>query len=795
MNGHQALDNDNTSVSIDIGSVLAGIWSRKSKIILTTLIAAAASILFVATASPEYQSSARVLVENLETNFSRSDAQRSNANPIGQQEVKSQVEVLNSRDLAKKVIAKLNLTDRREYDPLKRGIGPVSQFLISLGFKSDPAKQTPMQRALTVYFKKMNAYQIPDSKVIVITMTSDDPRLAAAGANTLGEEFVADTRTVQSKTTGRARDWLAEQITLLRKKVIESEIAAEKFRASAGLLKGGDQNTTLSSQELSELNSQIILAEAQRSEIQARARGISDLLARTGSVASSSEVLNSALIQRLRERQITLRGNLAELSTTYLPNHPRVVSVRREIEGLNRQVRSEALKIVSGLEQQAKVASAREASLRASLNGLKSRASGTNLDEVKLRALEREATANRTLLETFLTKFSDASSREGAVAQPGLARLISRADVPSEPSFPKPGPTVVLATIGGFLLSTGLAFMASVMSAVSGVGGSATGRQQFNSEGMQNAPALQATAPASNFEPLQTNPAIQPPPVVAGVSPEPVPVTIPSLSQLPASTSLEMAAANALAVVQNSSSAFSKGLAPVTSWANSSRQTLGAKRLAVVGLPGAELDTAAACLGLARSLAAQNIRTIVVDTAMQGSQFAAMTGTANLPGLADLVTGYASFMDVIVKDQYSSARILRMGQPVAAAWPLLSGDRMETVLAALDNEENHDMVIVHGGALSSHAVIENGAVAKCQSGLLVVSGDQAAMTGNAMQKLSSPGMLATQYVRIADGGGLRQMPDNVTPLNAAFAAAQSQGQMPQQATASYNAPLFPKVAV
>jgi len=809
MNSNQTQHIDNTATSIDIGTVFAGILARKSWIILATLLAAAGSVAFVSVATPEYQATSRVLVENLETSFSRTGQQRAGGTTIGQQEVKSQVEVLTSRDLAKKVITRLaqddksgqgraiNLLESKEFDPVRRGIGPVSKILISLGFKTDPTKQTPTQRVLDTYFKKMTAYQIPDSKVIVITMKSKDPLVAAAVANTLAEEFVNDTRTVQSRTTGRAREWLAGQIETLSKKVVASEIDAEKFRASAGLLKGRDQNATLSSQELSELNTQIILAEAQRAEIQARAKSIRDLLARTGSVASSSEVLNSSLIQRLRERQITLRGNLADLSTTYLPNHPRVVAVRSQLDGLNRQVRSEALKIVSGLEQQSKVSTARVASLRASLNGLKSIASGTNLDQVTLRALERKAAANRSLLETFLTKYSDASSRESSVAQPGLARLISRADTPSEPSFPKPGPTVLLATIGGFVLSAGLAFMASVMGAVSGTGtGIGTGTTRRPQVARENV----AAAPIEgNVQPVTALPVTAPPVPQPAPNPPPAagPVSSPSLSQLPSSNDLQTAQANARAAVQNSSSDFSIGLAPVTSWVNSTRQTLGIRRLAMVGLPGAENDTAAACLGLARSLAAQQVRTIVIDAAMHGSQLAAMTGTENLPGVADLLTGHASFMDVIIKDEHSDARIVRVGQSLGAAWPLMSGKRMETVLAALDNQENHDMVIVHGGVMSPQPAVENGAVAKCQSGLLIVPGDQTAMTDEALKNLSATGMRAIQYVRIVDGGGLHQMPDNVTHLNATLtgqAAHQAQSQAAQSVTAKLNQPLFPKVA-
>ena len=851
MTGQNQTPTSNTAGTIDIAEVLQGIWKRKLWIVLTTLIALVGSIVFVMKATPIYQTEAKVLVDNQETRFTNPNAQRGIITPVDQQEVKSQLEVLHSRDLAKRVIKDLNLTSLREFDPLKKGIGPVSRFLISVGFKTDPRKQTPEQRAISVYYQKINAYQIPDSKVIAISVKSVSPKIAADVANKLAEEFVSSTRETQLKSTGRARNWLAEQIALLRKKVIQSEVAVEKFRAKAGLLKGRDQNSTLSNQELSELNSQIILAEAQRAQIQARAKALRDQLAKTGNVASSSEVLNSPLIQRLRERQITLKGRIAELSTTYLPNHPRIKAVYREMAGLNRQIRSEVLKIVSGLEQQAKVAATREASLRASLNGLKTRASGSNIDQVKLRALEREAKANRTLLETFLTKYSDASAREEKMAQPGLARVISRADIASEPSFPKPGPTVVLATIGGFVLSMGIAFMAAVMSSVAGTAptaapalkagqAAASVQQQARQQVNQQAYAQQTAQPVQTPQPqIQTAQSPQPtgmPPAFAQVDPNVSPAYVPpnmspnapqsymanngaaqqpaqvvtnsqttpnvsagvsSLSRLPSSTSLQAAAMNAQSVLQNVNSPYAAGLTPIASWVLSVRQTLGAKRLAMTGLTGSELDVAASTLALARKLSSQGLRVIIIDASMQGAQFAALTDTANLPGLADLITGHASFMEVIVKDEMSDVRILRVGQPVTVAMPLLGGDRMETILGALESDDNHDIVIIHGGVISPQGQLENGAIAKSHATLLLSGNAQAHAVAATMTKLSNAGMRSTQFVRIVGDDGAQRTPENVTHMGAgAMAASMAQNQpAPNQQATAMNTPLFAKVAV
>src|SRR5207248_3444724 len=174
------------------------------------------------------------------------------------------------------------------------------------------------------------------------------------------------------------------------------------------------------------------------------------------------------LIQRLREEQATLARSRSELAVTYLPSHPKIAAVDSELANIDRQIRAEAMKIVDSLEDQAKVASSRAASLKASLDAAKARASDTNQDEVKLRALEREASANRELLETFLNRFTDASARQDLRAHPGMARIIQRAAVPSTPSYPLPGPTILLASIAGLMLGLGLAFLAEVMAATAG---------------------------------------------------------------------------------------------------------------------------------------------------------------------------------------------------------------------------------------------------------------------------------------------------------------------------------------
>ena len=119
------------------------------------------------------------------------------------------------------------------------------------------------------------------------------------------------------------------------------------------------------------------------------------------------------------------------------------------------QIKGEAEKLVRSLENDAKIAGARVEALSASLDQLKRQATSTSEQDVQLRALEREARAQRELLESYLAKYREASARETIGSAPSDARIISRAVVSNTPYFPKKLPIVLVATLAAMVLSAG----------------------------------------------------------------------------------------------------------------------------------------------------------------------------------------------------------------------------------------------------------------------------------------------------------------------------------------------------
>lgn len=448
-----------TSVTddVDLPTLGRALWQAKGWIVGLALGAGLVTFVALSMVRPLYTSEARILIQNDESAFTRPTSEEgrdTRETILDEQAVQSQVQVLTSRDLALDVVKALDLTNNPDFAK-DAGVNLFKRLLNRIGLgRGSPRSEE--EKAANALADNLEVFQLAKSSVIGIEYTSGDSPLAAKIANQLADSSIAWQRQAKLEQTKDATAWLNEQIEVLRKKVAESEAAVEQFRSSQGLYEGSN-NVTLNAQQLSEINSQLILAKAQRSEAEARARLIQKMIDDGGDIDATPEVLKSELIGRLIEQRVQVQRELAQLSATLLPSHPRIKQLNSELSDVRDQIRGEATKIVKGLQNEAEVASARETSLRNSLNDTKAQASGQGDAEIKLRALEREAKANRDLLESYLARYRDASARHDMGAVPAQASIVSRAHGSLLPSFPKRGPLSLLIMVATALLA--LAFV------------------------------------------------------------------------------------------------------------------------------------------------------------------------------------------------------------------------------------------------------------------------------------------------------------------------------------------------
>ena len=381
------------------------LWQKKTRILGLTLLAGGVAFLVVNAITPRYQSESRLLLEARENVFLRAEADKTGERTtIDPEAVTSQIQLVLSRDLARDVIKKEKLADNPEFDPSNNGLAVVRSILGKLGIGRDISTMSPEERTLEAYYDRLNVYAVEKSRVIAVDFSSANPDLAAQVANTIASTYLSTQQAVKQDQTRAAGNWLAGEIEKMRARVAEAEAKVEEYRTRENLFSGSN-NTSLPSQQLTEINSQIAAARGQKADVEARARQLRDLM-NSGKSINSADIANTDTMRRLIEQRIAVRAQLAEQSTTLLDQHPRIKELKSQVAEIDRQIQVEGERLLRQLDNDASVARDRLAALGANLEQVKKAASQTSEQDVQLRALEREAKTQRDLLELLSREIS-----------------------------------------------------------------------------------------------------------------------------------------------------------------------------------------------------------------------------------------------------------------------------------------------------------------------------------------------------------------------------------------------------
>lgn len=448
---------------VDLRGILLALRGRIRTILAVTVTVAIAATIFVFVATPRYAGESQLLLENRDSVFTRTLSERElPGGVIDEQAVLSQVQVVTSREVAREVIRRLELVGNAEFDPLVGPMDPITRVRTLLGIAAGESARHEEDRIFDAYYRALTVYAVPRSRVLAIEFRSQDPDLSALAANTIAEVYLEELEEAQAELARAASNWLGANIEDLRARVSEAEAAVESFRTSSRLFLSGD-SANISSQQLSDLNSRLAEARSTQADSEARAQLISDMI-EEGRAFEIPDVASNELIARLIEQRIDLRSQIALEQRTLLPGHPRILELRAQLSDLDEQITASAERTVRILENEARIAASRVASLEGALDAQMSVVAQANESEVQLRALEREARAEREQLENYLTRYREAIARGSQNATLPDARIVSRAVVPNDPVFPRKAPTIVLATLGAAFVATGGVVVAALVS-------------------------------------------------------------------------------------------------------------------------------------------------------------------------------------------------------------------------------------------------------------------------------------------------------------------------------------------
>ncbi len=268
--------------------------------------------------------------------------------------------------------------------------------------------------------------------VLTIAVTSPDPAEAARLANAVAETYLVDKLDARLEAAKRASAWLGDRLVGLRAQLRQSEEAVAQFRAEHHLVQSG--GTTLSQQQLSELNLTLIQARADLAQKKARVDLLNSLQAKGGSLENMPDIARASTLQGLRRDQASISAQEADLLARYNRSHPLVVNVRAQLQDVERSIGSETARLAAGIRNEHELARARVASLEQNLQQATGQSNVDDATTIRLRELERTAAVNKTLFEDFLKQAK--VTEEQSTFEPQDVRIITPALAPANPSYP-----------------------------------------------------------------------------------------------------------------------------------------------------------------------------------------------------------------------------------------------------------------------------------------------------------------------------------------------------------------------
>ena len=382
--------------------------------------------------------------------------------PMDTETILTEIEIIKSRALHQRVVEKLNLTRDPEFNPsltpsILVGLLP---FLRDQEHPAVTSQDKIMFETIQALEGKLEVSNNGLSRTITVSFRSEDPQKAALIANTLTDEYLNSQLEAKFDELQRTSVWLTERLSELETKVQSSDRAVEEYRKRHGLLTRQGDLTTMAEQ-ISTLNTEIILARSDRAQAEAKLKYTQDLIDSPGGVGSASDVLANTLIQRLKEQEAELLRNLAVNEERFVPKHPVMIQARAELRDLQKKVELEVQKIILAQRGEVNISRVREQTLMDELKKLEKGVAIQNEQEIQLRQLQREANTNQTLYVDFLTSFKTVAGQQGI--QSTDARIISVAVVPTEPSHPNMPLIFSAALLLSGLIGVGLIFIIEVL--------------------------------------------------------------------------------------------------------------------------------------------------------------------------------------------------------------------------------------------------------------------------------------------------------------------------------------------
>jgi succinoglycan biosynthesis transport protein ExoP len=634
--------------TLDIVEYWRAIAKRRWSILGLTVLVAVLAALVVFAMRPTYRGTATLLIEQGKTKVVSIEEVYSSG-LIQREYYQTQVEILKSEELARKVVQKLKLTTHPDFDPRQKEPGLLARLN---PFRDETERsEAEIQKAVVGAFKReLQVQLIRNSQLAQVSFTAYDKELAAKVPNALAETFIESDLDARVAMTQKAAEWLRDRMGELRTKVDTAEKSLQEYRDRERIVDTKGLALSGASKQLEELTRGLVEARQKRAEAESGYALVQQIKAGRTQVNYESipAVLRHPLVQKMKEQEAEAERRLSDAAKRYGPEHPRLIQARAELENAKENTAKQVEFVVAGLAKEFEVARANEAAIERALGQSKADIQGINRKEFQLGVLEREVQQNRNLYDMFVNRLKETSA--AGDLQSTVARVVDPATVPSVAYAPKKAQIVGIAAAIALILAAMLALLLDRLTN--------TLNSTSDVEGRLGMPALGVLQKVKGFA--------------------------------------KKGFISEVAFFQDTQSTFAEAVRTVrTSVLMSALDE--AHKVVVVTSSVPEEGKTTVSFNLAGALG-QVKKVLLIDADLRRPKIGKLLGKqSKQPGLADLVAGQAQIGQCVFFDERPGIHVLTAGTVPPNPLELLSSKRFADVMAKL--KEAFDVIIIDSAPL------------------------------------------------------------------------------------------------
>lgn len=454
--------------AVDLRNLFRKLRFYRRRILVVTILSAAAAYALAQQVEPDYIASTSVLLGG--DAFTSDTEEAAQLALLDNQRIATAIEVLQSSGMLGDVADGLDefgidLAGPPEPGDLEPSLFERMSSMLGAGEEAtDPVaddgaeaflEEQRRRQVIETLRENLSVSRVEESSVISLSYISPDPEIPATVLNLLVDQYVAELQTARDRARRRQVEWLNQNLDELRAEIQAAERAVDERRAELSAETG---------QGL-EIVQRALLSRADRlSEIQSEVARLSVLRDRLffalGSdrpVQTIPEFSNSPVVQEIANDIRTLENRLRDLPE----GNPARATLEDRIEARRNDIHEEARRIAEGVSQELVTARENERSLTAQVRELEDRVLQISSRQLELRELEREAEVRRKNYEALSGQLLNIVRRTELGPVP--VQVISRADVPEELGG---GAAIAALLFGtsGFLFAAGWVVLRDIFS-------------------------------------------------------------------------------------------------------------------------------------------------------------------------------------------------------------------------------------------------------------------------------------------------------------------------------------------